>query len=94
MDFYRPIKFDSCDIPAVRVTKTDVATREGKRLERAIRLYCTQHASAWSLQIRSPLGIGSFGHQDGKDDVIACASLSRDDLLALRAAIDEALTEA
>lgn len=94
MDFYRPIAFPNVSTPAVRIHKVQMATRKepNKRIERAIRLYCTMHATAWALQIRAPLSIGN-GYQDGKDDVVANASLSREDLLALRAAIDEALGE-
>jgi hypothetical protein len=85
MEFYRPL---NGTVPRIRVHKCD--QRDG-RIERAIRLYCTQHGQAWNLQIRSPLGIGYAGMTDGKDDVIANANLYREDLLALRAAIDEAL---
>jgi len=88
MEFYKPLTGST---PRVRVTKYD--QRDG-RIERAIRLYCTQFRESWTLQIRSPLGIGYAGLQDGKEDVIAGASLSREDLLALRDAIDTALNDA
>mgnify|MGYP001614930810 CR=1 FL=1 len=87
-EFYRPL---TGSYPRIRVSKYD--QRDG-RIERAIRLYSTQYAQAWSLQIRSPIGIGTFGMTDGKDDVIANASLHREDMIALRDAINEALADA
>jgi hypothetical protein len=56
-------------------------------------LYCTQHQESWSLQVRGPLGIGSFGLLDGKSDIIADAALSRKELISLREAINIALLE-
>src|SRR3990167_6813225 len=85
--FYRPFNKDY----KVRIKKYD--QRDG-RIERAIRLYCTQFRESWSLQVRGPLGVGNFGLRDGKDDLIADASLNRDDMVALRDAINAALGDA
>lgn len=62
-------------------------------IEGAVRLYCTQSASAWQLQVRGPLGLGPFGLRDGKDSVIAGASLSVDQMKELRDAINVLLRE-
>lgn len=75
---------------SIRISKHK-PDQTGKRMEKAIRLYCTQYKQAWSLQIRGQLGIGLFGVAEGKDDAIANASLSVDDMVALRDAINTAL---
>ena len=54
-----------------------------------IRLYCTQHASSWSLQVRGWIRLAN-GSQ-GKNFIIAAGTLDRDALVALGDAIDEAL---
>ncbi len=59
---------------------------------RAIRLYCYQSGSAWNLQVRGPLSL--VDNREGKDFIVATANLKKADLLALRAAIDEALSDA
>jgi hypothetical protein len=74
----------------VRIYKPD---NNSTRIDRAVRLYCTQHQESWSLQVRGPLGIGSFGLLDGKSDIIADAALSRKELISLREAINIALLE-
>ena len=51
--------------------------------ERAIRLYCVSARQSWNLQIRAPLGVGNFGLKDGKDFIIATASLSLAELTDL-----------
>ena len=86
LDFYRPLTKPY----QVRIAK---AMDSKERMERAIRLYCTQYKSSWSLQIRGPMGIGPMGYTDGTKDIIANASFGRDDLEALRDAINEALNE-
>lgn len=63
-----------------------------ERLERAIRLY-KYSPGTWMFQVRGPLGIGPFGARDGKTDIIAGVQFTRDQLLDLRAMIDETLTE-
>lgn len=44
-DFYKPIKH-------VCIYRTDKVRTDVSRMERAIRLYCTQYGAQWSLQIR------------------------------------------
>jgi hypothetical protein len=69
----------------VSIHKVDL---EPAKRERGIRLYCTQFKSAWTLQLRGPNGIGRFGTKDGKDFMVAGVSLGREDMKALRDAID------
>lgn len=85
MEYYKPLDM-------VHIHKADKYHRPN-RLERAIRLYCIQRHAAWTLQIRGPLGIGFAGHKDGKDDVIAGATLTREGMMDLRNQIDAALKE-
>lgn len=68
-------------------------SKDSSDRQRMIRLYCLQTNSSWALQLRMPLGIGPFGTKDGKDFVIAHARLSRNDMEALRDAIDVALKD-
>ena len=79
-DYYREVK-------SIRISKVS-----GSNRERGIRLYCEQAGRSWNLQIRAPLGIGNFGLRDGKDFVIANASLDATTLVELRDAINQALT--
>lgn len=65
----------------------------GATREKGIRLYCTMADTAWTLQIRGPLGLGWAGMKEGKDVVIAGASLDRATMEALRDQINAALTE-
>lgn len=86
-DFYKPIE-------SVRIYKAkDANTRE-----RAVRLYCSQSGrfgyGLWELQVRGPISLGANGYGgEGKDFIIANASVTREDLIALRAAIDAHLSE-
>jgi hypothetical protein len=80
-DYYKPHK-------RVRIFKVDYAGRE-----RGIRLYSTQYGESWSLQVRGPLGVGNQGLRDGKDFVVADASLSVEDMKELRAEITAFLQE-
>jgi hypothetical protein len=83
-DFYRPIEH-------IRTFKS----QDSDSRERAIRLYCTQVGGSWALQVRSPMSLGSGGYgREGKDFIIAGATLGLDDMRALRDAIDAFLTEA
>ena len=77
-------------LPRVHIFKAD--QRDG-RIEKAFRLYCTMHGQAWELQVRGPMGIGNLGMHQGKDDIIASASLSVDDMRALRDQISAILRE-
>ncbi len=90
LDFYRPLPKPY----QVRISKVMGCLKGAERIERAVRLYCTQYAQSWSLQVRGPEGTGLMGYTDGKRDMIANASLGKDDLIALRDAINEALAEA
>lgn len=56
-----------------------------------LRLYCTSADEAWSLQVRGPLKRADG--RDGADFVIACARMRREDMIALRDAIDRQLEE-
>jgi hypothetical protein len=81
-EFYQPTK-------RIRIMKASGA----KDFERAIRLYCSQFNATWELQIRGPNGIGYAGMADGKDNLVANASLTKQELIALRDAIDAALAD-
>jgi hypothetical protein len=66
--------------------------------ERGIRLYCTASSETHgrenarcALQIFAPLQ--RHNGSEGRDYMIATASLSCDDLIALRAEVDAAITE-
>lgn len=59
-----------------------------------VRLYCTQHATSWKLQIRGTLGIGCNGMRKGKSSVIAGVDLSIPQMVDLRNAINEFISEA
>lgn len=60
--------------------------------EHAIRLYCEQSGESWLLQVRGPQRLG-LGHREGKAFMVAGAMLNRDDLIALRDAINALLDE-
>lgn len=68
-----------------------ISKAKNVKVERGIRLYCTQANEAWSFQVRGPLGVGPFGSKDSDSFVIANARLNRASLLEIRNAIDEAL---
>jgi hypothetical protein len=57
--------------------------------EPAVRFYCIQRGGAWNLQVRAPITLDNG--REGKDFIIATASIYREDLLALRDAIDNEL---
>lgn len=61
--------------------------------ERAVRIY-RSGPEEWEIQLRGPLGLGTFGLRDGKDFIVAGASCSIDDLRALRGALDNLIAEA
>ena len=86
-DFIRPI--DYVDVGKCNHTKTR---------DRGIRLYCTASAEThggdnarYALQVFAPMKLANG--QEGRDYVIATASLSPRDLVALRAEIDAAIAE-
>lgn len=72
------------------VSRAGVKTIKGVEREKAIRLYCEQGDESWLLQVRGPQLTGG-GFVEGKAFMTANAWLNRDDLLALRSAIDELL---
>lgn len=79
-EFYHPTKLRA----GARIVR-------GVPRERAIRLYCVQAGSLWNLQIRGPQERGNYS--EGKEFIVATAPLCRDELVALRDAIDTLLTE-
>ena len=79
-----------CPLPHVDVMKADPKVPGADR-EKAIRLYCDQAGTTWALQVRGPIRLANG--REGKDFIIAAAKMSREDLQALRAAIDETLAE-
>lgn len=81
-NYYTPIDH-------ARAFKVDATTER----EKGVRLYSTQYGSAWELQVRCPLGIGYLGLRDGKDFVIAGASLGVEEMKEMRAAITAMLKE-
>jgi hypothetical protein len=44
--------------------------------------------AGWTFQIRAPIGLGRYGQRDGKDFIVASATLDADDLHAVRDAFD------
>jgi hypothetical protein len=86
-DFIRPI--DHVDVGKYNHVKTR---------DRGIRLYCTASAEThggdnarYALQVFAPMKLANG--QEGRDYVIATASLSPQDLVALRAEVDAAIAE-
>lgn len=86
-DFIHPI--DHVDISAYNY---------GENRDRGIRLYCSASPEVhgadnarYPLQIFAPLKLANG--REGRDYMIATASLSRGDLVALRAEIDAAIAE-
>lgn len=79
-DLYRRIEY-------AQATKVNNVDREP-----AIRLYCTSLATTWSLQVRGPTRIARG--KEGRDFIVASASLHVADMRALRDAIDGFLKEA
>lgn len=76
-EFYRPVDF------------VDIRKAKDVTPENGVRLYSTQRAVSWRLQVRGLLTLATG--RESKDFVIAGASLDREALVALRDAIDEAL---
>lgn len=86
-DFIRPI--DHVDVGKYNHAETR---------DRGIRLYCTASAEThggdnarYALQVFAPMKLANG--QEGRDYVIATASLSPQDLVALRAEVDAAIAE-
>jgi hypothetical protein len=86
-DFCRPIDY----VSICKYNRTETRNR-------GIRLYCTASAvthggdnARYALQVFAPLKLANG--QEGRDYMIATASLSPRDLVALRAEIDAAIAE-
>lgn len=79
-ELYRPLD-------GVRIRKVLRVDRE-----RAVRFYSEQMGLMWALQLRAPMTVGNG--EDGRDFVVAHASLVEEDLIELRDAIDTALKAA
>lgn len=82
-DFHRVVpQAHACKVNEHDVEKTD-----------AIRVYCTQSSApaCWALQVRSTMRLANG--RKGADYIVATASLQREDMLALRDAINVALAE-
>jgi hypothetical protein len=63
-------------------------------IDKMVRLYCTQWATSWKLQVRGPLSVGCNGTKEGKSSVIANAELSLEQMISLRDALNEFINEA
>jgi hypothetical protein len=77
-----------------RPAHTSIGKVNDVERESAIRMYCSQSGTTWTLQVRGPFRHHGGHGDEGKDFIVASASLSRADLLALRRAIDAELKAA
>jgi len=77
---YRPVRYADSS-----------ATKNVDRVA-AIRFYCATHGQAWNLQVCGPERLSNG--REGKSFMVATARLSREDLLALREAIDAEVSHA
>ncbi len=61
--------------------------------ERAVRLYCTASygGGQWSIQVRAPIMLAD--RTEGRDFIVATASLDAEDMRALRDSIDAHLAD-
>lgn len=66
--------------------KVDIADRES-----GVRVYCMQHGGSWALQVRTPIRLANG--TEGKDYIVATASLDKQTMVELRDAIDAILEE-
>lgn len=71
------------EVGSVRVIKVD---KDVPRLKR-LRLYCEQAGAWWNLQVRGPLLLANGS--EGKDFVVATATLYPADMVALRDEIED-----
>jgi hypothetical protein len=69
-------------------TRCRIYTRavDGVERESGVRLYCEQADGIWALQTRSPMTLRNG--REGRDFIVSTASLDRDQMAALRDAID------
>lgn len=63
-------------------------------IDKMVRLYCTQWGYSWKLQVRGPLSVGCNGTKSGKSSVIASADLSLEQMISLKDALSEFISEA
>ena len=78
----------------IRVFKAGAIKVNHVPRDECVRLFCEMHARTWGLQVRGPARLGgSFHGKEGKDFIVAHATLERDGMIALRDAIDKALQE-
>jgi hypothetical protein len=73
-------------LPYVEIRKVPDADRET-----GVRVYCYTSGTAWNLQIRGPMTLAN--QSEGKDVVIATATLEPQDVRDLRAALGRMLGE-
>jgi hypothetical protein len=66
--------------------RSNIRAVDGVERESAIRAYCEMSNAAWVFQVRGPMRLRNG--REGKDFVVATATLERDELLALRDAIN------
>jgi len=60
--------------------------------DQAVRLYhASFHDGIWNLQVRAPMVLGRA--KEGRDYIVATAAMRREDLIALRNAINVTLAE-
>jgi hypothetical protein len=72
--------------------RADIKAVDKVERESGIRAYCEQWKSYWVLQVRGPMRLRNG--REGKDFIVATAFLEREQMLALRDAIDLLLADA
>lgn len=85
-----PLKNRPAFYRAVRTA--DARKVKGVDPEPAIRTYCEMTCRAWALQVRAPLLLANGAVS--KDFVVAHAHLNREDLIALRDALNDLIADA
>jgi hypothetical protein len=71
--------------------RADIKTVDKVERESGIRAYCEQWKSIWALQVRGPMRLRNG--REGKDFIVATAFLDREEMRALRDAIDLLLAD-
>ena len=72
-----------------RRVSTRINAVDGVDRESGVRAYCEQTDSVWAIQVRGPMRLRSG--REGKDFIVATATLEREQMVALRDAIDRFL---
>lgn len=67
--------------------------KDEPRKAKAIRVYSVSWNLQWNLQIFAPEGIGPGGYREGKHDMVATATLTRDDIADLHTHLGAILAE-